>query len=921
MASTAVSFLSNTGAALLPGGIVFMNAVHLSFNGETEEQLAEWDITLPNGGTWTAVKYPGTVHATPVDVLTDIKGWSIPVLPEEAGTLAATTTGRGGDGTISVSPEGSVTIAALSGYTNKLYLDVDGAATSGLVVEDSFDDSDSVAIADHEPDTNNWIHSWVVSNGTWEIQNNLAEAQTTDGAGRGIVFVDAYTTSYVVSTKINYPSAITESALNRDVAGVVFRRNNSVNYLVAGYDRADGINRIRIEKVVAGIHTSLAVTSAAIPALDTDHEIIIRNIGDDIELWVSSSAIDIDVDTPTLTVTDTTHNTETLVGFGGKAVNVGASRGPVYFTDFTLTTLSGGNGTSLVNAVTDIDVMSRILDHSLDKVLIYVAQGTYQPTQTIGLHGINVWYRWETSGDAPTLDCASLPLGTPLFTLGTGSFVSRRLTTQGFDVVDTSIVRTEFDASDSGVVVLANETIAVDSVFYAAATTGDPVRYMNDLGTVVTGLVVATQYYIIKVSTDIIALATSEANAGTDTRVNLTALSDGAVQSLLLNGGRKIYSMSTRDIVDLGIVDVDMPLTTPKGGMTFVEDTSTSTSRMAFIRCNKSNYINFRYTFGVFGTGTAAYIDNGSGGSFGERPCRCTTVDALTVAYNNWSSPEYSGKNPLRIPTCAKAVVYGNRLVGNWCSTGGDGGNPKHVRFDQNVMHGVNYFKDGASTDSDCFITSNLITDVDLKEDSALAPTGAGFTGFFGCANGSGGDADRVRFVHNTLSVEAGLLALSGNRRVGFKVDAAIVCENNILAYSAPIDITGSVQRPTSSSGLGNSINNIFPEDAESTNDSGTAANITDVGNVSEATWIADDGSSGDQFSTIIYDTQYNPSIKDDVTVPTGVHYDFYGRLVTPGDTVWAGAVMSSAPSSVVSKSGLVFNLMFIRKRRKKKYS
>jgi len=67
---------------------------------------------------------------------------------------------------------------------------------------------------------------------------------------------------------------------------------------------------------------------------------------------------------------------------------------------------------------------------------------------------------------------------------------------------------------------------------------------------------------------------------------------------------------------------------------------------------------------------------------------------------------------------------------------------------------------------------------------------------------------------------------------------------------------------------------------------------------VSEATWLADSGTDGDNFADITFDGDFVPSTARNVTVPAGVHYDFYGRLVTPGDTVWAGAVMLDAPVS-----------------------
>lgn len=904
MASTSANFLSNTGASILPGSLVSIEATHVSFTGELEEQMPEWNITLPGTQTWEATKYPGTAFATSVDVTQDLKAWIAPVLVEQAGTLAATVTGRDGDGTIAVSPEGDVTVSAESSYTNHFWIDVDGAATSGIILVDSFTDTNSVDLAAHEPDTNTWIKSWELV-GTWDIQSNRANPLTGIGSGYSLAMFDAHSTSYDISVNIRFPTGTTT---NREIAGLIFRGDGgTTDWIAAGIDQIDATNRVRIEKRVLGVKTSLASTTFAAPTADTDYQVFIRNDGDSIKLWLqdASTAIDPDVDTPLLSITDSTFNTNTYVGMGGV---VGAGpRGPVLFDEFFFHSRSLPTGADETNAMPDIDVAAAILDRTHDKTLIDIMPGTYAPTRAMNLYGVNVWCRWGTSGTKPVINQAGLPSIDAFFNLGTGASTSRRITVQGFAISDTAIVRGVFDLSDAGVLDLGNDTIVTDSTFYDAVTTGDSCQYHNEIGMEVPGLTPSEtdglmRYYIIKVSSNLIALAASAVDAGTDTRVNMTALSNGAVHALVTNGARSAVTLSSVDVVDFCVADVDIDPSVPTKSMRFFENTMSTGTRGAFIRCNESLYSPYRYGFGLFAVGNMSLISCGSGGSIVERSIRFNGPTGIFgAAYNNIYQNEYSGKNPLRIQDCTKSLVYGNRLVGTSCSTGGDNSNPQHVRFEQNVLNQIDYHKHGTATDSDIFISSNLITDVDARLPTGLKPTGATFSGGFGISDNV---VDRARVVHNTLSLEAGHLPYDGgdgNVLNGIDLGDNAVLENNVYAVTGTALAGFAITRPTASLGAANSINNTLPEDSELTGNPPIIARIAGV-NVSEATWLADSGSSGDQFTAMTYDANYVPSTKVNVTVPTGVHYDFFGRLVTPGDTVWAGAVMSAAP--VVAATG-----------------
>lgn len=88
---------------------------------------------------------------------------------------------------------------------------------------------------------------------------------------------------------------------------------------------------------------------------------------------------------------------------------------------------------------------------------------------------------------------------------------------------------TVFNGSSAGVVSLANNTITIPSHPY---TTGDQIVYNNGGGTTIGSagnvLVSGNTYYVIRITSDDIKLATSLANAQTGTAIDLTALGNGS---------------------------------------------------------------------------------------------------------------------------------------------------------------------------------------------------------------------------------------------------------------------------------------------------------------------------------------------------------------------------------------------------------
>ena len=90
------------------------------------------------------------------------------------------------------------------------------------------------------------------------------------------------------------------------------------------------------------------------------------------------------------------------------------------------------------------------------------------------------------------------------------------------------------DATDTGVVILADDEIVIASALYAVIETGDPVTYADGGGTAIVGLTDATLYYIIKSGTsNRLSLATTKARANSGIKIALTAVGVGTSHTLI----------------------------------------------------------------------------------------------------------------------------------------------------------------------------------------------------------------------------------------------------------------------------------------------------------------------------------------------------------------------------------------------------
>jgi hypothetical protein len=906
-----VSALTNTGTEILPYSLVWFESDFSGGTGEIEDHAVLWDLDLPTGHTWTATRHAGKPSEATVDVTADAKGHDIAVIAKIAGTITARATVL--DGAVppasDTSADESVTVLAESAYDTVLWLDSEGTATNGVTIEDSFTDTADTALTSHTPQTNHWGPAWQATSGTFNIDGGTrAEAQSRNGSGYSIAGIQTFSTNYDARVIVRYPTGTTA---NREVAGVHFRIQNDVNFLKAGIDQIDATNRVRLESVIGNTPAVIANASFGAPSVDTDYEVYVRNEGDSIKVWVAlaSTGVDPENDTPLIDTTTTALNTHTIVGFGGReasTADTGAFRGPVLFDDFSVTVLDSGNGTTLADAISDTNLFRTIMaSKDWTSALFKVQPRTtpIDPTGSLSLRGINAVLVNADPTTPVVVDASGLPDGdsNPLFGF-MSSGTHRRCGFFGpFRVTDPSQVSSgPLDLSSASVLDISTDEITVPSAFYAAVSTADKVSYINPVGSTPVGLTNDAVYFIIKTaSPNVIKLATSAANAIANTAINITSNPTSNQHLLIRNGGKNLMRRAnTNTLIDCYWYDIDFAAGYVDYAWRGYEATGSTSSRIAFIDTLLSQPKLWRYGYGSF-SGDRLYLCNfGCNDTSTERCVRADSSSVVTIIYPRLLQRDYTGKNPIRLQGCTKGYVGWGVAEGEFMSFGGDSGNPEHVRVEGMYGMGCDVFKDGSATDSDISVQSCIFTDDNARATTEGAPTGATVVSSGGLGFNSQAAVDRARFRHNTIIARGVVLARAGNFHAGGPVlfDNGVF-ENNVNAIIGDSLATYAIDRPTANITPANSLNNTWPPASKTTYDPTIACRIAGA-NRTEANWLADTGESGDLFAARTFDADLVPDVTENVTIPAGVHFDIYGRSVTPGDTAWKGAVMLDAPVS-----------------------
>jgi hypothetical protein len=297
-------------------------------------------------------------------------------------------------------------------------------------------------------------------------------------------------------------------------------------------------------------------------------------------------------------------------------------------------------------------------------------------------------------------------------------------------------------------------------------------------------------------------------------------------------------------------------------------------------------------------------VGNHLGKSTNERPARVTSA-GMSILFNDFAENDI--KNNLRVGSCAYAEVQGNYSPGRDLMLAGNDGIADHVRITRNLTSCITLSDvstdSAASVSTDIAIVSNII-DFPLANEEV----DDGLLDRFPFRMNP--PFDDVLYAHNSMLCDRDKPVIFvgwqfGSSGATYTAVGALEVENNVFAVDGvqtgadvlmDFNDTFDALDTTTSSG------NVWPTAAQSSNDTNTAwtANASGLDDT-EANWISGAWSTGDEFTATTFDANWVPSTKKEVTAVDGVHRDFFGRLVTSGDTVWAGAVISAVPSAATS--------------------
>lgn len=347
--------------------------------------------------------------------------------------------------------------------------------------------------------------------------------------------------------------------------------------------------------------------------------------------------------------------------------------------------------------------------------------------------------------------------------------------------------------------------------------------------------------------------------------------------------------VTSTSAVDCAVIDCDHESISASAGLGFDAgyNTTTDGSRLHFMRCWHSKPTINNYATGAFGESDFCIINCKAGNSTLERGTRVSgnALSEFVMWGCDYTQQSSTGKNPLRIQDPLRASVVLSSLVGDWTSVGGgDIVHPDNIRIERCRIQGIqNAVSDINPEYYPPYVTACVVDDLNTRAwDATPFPGDIGFTP---AENGS-----IVR--HCSIFVQGNFLTRTGNTvmgGVGWDTYGTVMALDGSAVAAAngqPNDTTGVYAQ------------NIWPPATKTTASPSLAMRFNGA-NRSEAEYLALPGVTGDEFTDVSFDTNWVPSVEKTVTVQVGTHRDFFGRAVTPGDSVWAGAVMMAltAPS------------------------
>ena len=195
----------------------------------------------------------------------------------------------------------------------------------------------------------------------------------------------------------------------------------------------------------------------------------------------------------------------------------------------TKLTYQDGSGTALAGLTDNTAYFVVVVDANTIKVASSLSNA--QAGTTIALTG--------TGNNAQTLEGDTATASATVSAAGKVTGVS--ITAVGSDyqsvpAVTIAAPATEtLDLTDTSVAILADDEIVVSSGFYGAIATGDAVTYSKGSGgTAIAGVAEGTVFLIKSGTANKISLATSEYNATTGDKIDLTAVAAGGTAHTLI---------------------------------------------------------------------------------------------------------------------------------------------------------------------------------------------------------------------------------------------------------------------------------------------------------------------------------------------------------------------------------------------------
>ena len=360
--------------------------------------------------------------------------------------------------------------------------------------------------------------------------------EVTYNAGGGTVatgLVDG--TIYFVKAAADANTITLSATAGGDVIGITGTGNNAQNF--TGTTNTG----MTLSTAATASESAAAATKTRAPH---DFTIAAPHIADDylgIDNTETKAGLD-NITSISLTNAGTAHRTAPTVSIAVPAIRtVATSAVTTAANTITMTahgmltgtklTYQDGSGTALAGLADDTAYFVVVVDANTIKLASSLSNAQAASPTTIGLTGTGnnaQTFQGDTATASATVSATGKVTGVSITAVGSDY--------QSVPAVTIAAPATEtLDLTDAAVAVLADDEIVVASAFYSKIETGDAVTYSKGSGgTAIAGVAEGTVYLIKSGTSNKISLATSEYNATTGVKIDLTAVAAGGTAHTLI---------------------------------------------------------------------------------------------------------------------------------------------------------------------------------------------------------------------------------------------------------------------------------------------------------------------------------------------------------------------------------------------------